>query len=103
MADVELEIGGRLYTIACRDGGEDHLRTIAQHVDKKAAEARSAVGDATESRQLLFAALLLADEIAEMNAGRAPPPASTPDPQLAGALSALATRIEAVADTLERA
>jgi cell division protein ZapA len=103
MADVELEIGGRLYTIACRDGGEDHLRTIAQHVDKKAAEARSAVGDATESRQLLFAALLLADEIAEMTGGGSSPPASTPDPQLAGALSALATRIEAVADTLERA
>jgi cell division protein ZapA len=103
MADVELEIGGRLYTIACRDGGEDHLRTIAKHVDKKAAEARAAVGDATESRQLLFAALLLADEIAETNAGRAPPPVAAPDPKVAQALTALAARMEAVADTLERA
>lgn len=103
MADVELEIGGRLYTIACRDGGEDHLRTIAKHVDRKAAEARSAVGDATEARQLLFAALLLADEIAETNAGRAQPPPATPDPQLTSALATLASRMEAVADTLERA
>jgi cell division protein ZapA len=100
MADVELEIGGRLYTIACRDGGEDHLRTIAKHVDRKAAEARAAVGDATEARQLLFAALLLADEIAETRGGTAPPP---PDPKIASALAGLATRIEAVADTLERA
>jgi cell division protein ZapA len=100
MADVELEIGGRLYTIACRDGGEDHLRTIAAHVDRKAAEARAAVGDATESRQLLFAALLLADEISESAAGKAPPPV---DQKTVAALFALANRIEAVADTLERA
>lgn len=100
MADVELEIGGRLYTIACRDGGEDHLRSIARHVDRKAAEARAAVGDSTEARQLLFAALLLADEISEANAGKPPP---SVDPDLVRALNSLAGRVEAVADTLERA
>jgi cell division protein ZapA len=103
MADVELQIGGRLYTIACRDGGEAHLRAIAKHVDRKAAEARAAVGDATEARQLLFAALLLADEIAESGASTGPPQAPKPDMQLASALEGLAKRMEAVADTLERA
>ncbi len=100
MADVELSVGGRQYNIACRDGGEAHLRTIAAHVDRKAAEARAAVGDVNETRQLLFAALLLADEIAETAAGVAPPKT---DPALATALAKLANRIEAVADTLERA
>lgn len=100
MADVELLVGGRQYNIACRDGGEDHLRTIAAHVDRKAAEARAAVGDVNETRQLLFAALLLADEIAE-NAAGSPP--TTTDPKIASALAQLAIRIEAVADTLERA
>jgi len=100
MADVELQIGGRAYTIACRDGGEDHLRTIARHVDRKAAEARAAVGDATEARQLLFAALLLADELAEAPA--APTTASAPDPALAKSLAQLAARVEAVADALDK-
>jgi cell division protein ZapA len=100
MAEVELTVGGRQYSIVCRDGGEDHLRTIAAHVDRKAGEARAAVGDVNEARQLLFAALLLADEIAE-NAGSVAPPAT--DPRIALALSQLANRIEAVADTVERA
>jgi cell division protein ZapA len=100
MADVELLVGGRSYSIACRDGGEDHLRTIAAHVDRKAAEARAAVGDVNEARQLLFAALLLADEIAENTSDVAPAPADT---KIATALAQLANRIEAVADTIERA
>ncbi len=98
MADVDVVVGGRHYSIACRDGGEDHLRTIAAHVDRKAAEAKAAVGDVNETRQLLFAALLLADEIAE-NAGSVP--AAPTDPRVATALTQLANRIEAVADTLE--
>lgn len=95
MAEVEIMVGGRSYAIACRDGGEDHLRSIAAYVDRKAAEARAAVGDVNESRQLLFAALLLADEMAE-NA------ASTTDSGVTSALDALADRVEAIAEALER-
>jgi cell division protein ZapA len=51
MADVELAIGGRTYAIACRDGGEDHLRTLAAHVDAKAHEAAAAVGGMNEARR----------------------------------------------------
>jgi len=98
MAEVQIKVGGRPYSIVCRDGGEDHLRTIAAHVDRKAAEARAAVGDVNENRQLLFAALLLADEIAESAAATAPAAAN---PGLARALGALADRIEGVADALE--
>ena len=100
MAEVDLLVGGRTYTIACRDGGEDHLRTLARHVDRKAEEAHAAVGGMNEARQLLFAALLLADEFAEQ-AGSAPEPSS--DPAVAQGLARLATRIEAVADALENA
>lgn len=100
MAEVELVVGGRQYSIACRDGGEDHLRAIASHVDRKAAEARAAVGDVNEARQLLFAALLLADELAENASGV---PKAAPDPRMATALAALADKIEAVADRVERA
>ncbi len=103
MAEVDLLVGGRRYSIACRDGGEDHLRTIAAHVDRKAVEARAAVGDVNETRQLLFAALLLADELAENAGSVVPANVARPDPQVAAVLAKLATRIEAVADTLESA
>lgn len=98
MAEVNLSIGGRSYAVACKAGGEDHLRAIAAYVDGKAAEARAAVGDSTETRQLLFAALLLADELSEARAGIAPPPV---DPRVGQALVNLADRIERVADGLE--
>jgi cell division protein ZapA len=97
MAEVTLTIGGRTYTVACRDGGEDHLRTLALRVDAKVAEAQGAVGTSSEVRQLLFAALLLADDLAE--GGSAAPVVD--DPQVARALTALATRVESMADALE--
>ena len=109
MAHVELAIGGRNYAVACRDGGEDHLRALALRVDEKVTEARGAVGTTNESRQLLFAALLLADDVAAGVAERAaaPPPVaeedSVPAAALAGMLAGLADRLEGVADLLEAA
>lgn len=98
MADVELTIAGRTYVVACRDGGEAHLRSLASHVDGKAREAAAAVGGMNEARQLLFAALLLADECAEAKAGV---PGAPVDAVLNQALHSLAVRIESVADALE--
>ena len=109
MAEVSLPIGGHSYTVACRDGGEEHLRTLAARVDAKVAEARAAVGLPSETRQLLFAALLLADEASEalQSQGSAPaapalPQIPTPDPALAGTLTAIAARMELLAYALEQ-
>ncbi|NNC72571.1 MAG: cell division protein ZapA, partial [Sphingomonadaceae bacterium] len=67
MADVTLSIAGHNYTVSCRDGEEAHLRDLGQMVDNKTEEARGAVGETLgESRMLLFAALLLADEVADL-------------------------------------
>jgi cell division protein ZapA len=98
MAEVALAIGGRSYTIACRDGGEDHLRALAARVDAKVEEARGVVGSASEVRQLLFAALLLADDLSELSAGTVPQAA---DGDTVRALASLAARMESLADTLE--
>jgi len=101
MADVTLSIGGRSYTVACRDGGETHLSGLAARVDAKVVEARAAVGTTNEVRQLLFAALLLADEAT--GTGPAAIPDGAGDPDIERALATLAQRIEAIADTLESA
>ncbi|AYJ85734.1 cell division protein ZapA [Sphingomonas paeninsulae] len=98
MAEVDLKVGGRSYMIACRDGGEEHLHTLARHVDRKAEEARAAVGGMNEVRQILFAALLLADEFAEQSAAA---PKAPVDAEVVAALIKLAERVEGIADALE--
>lgn len=103
MASVNLTIAGRQYAVACRDGGEDHLRELGAQVDRKAADASRAVGSASESRTLLLAALLLADELGEAREGKEPPPQIGLDPAVAEALARLAERVEALADSLETA
>jgi cell division protein ZapA len=101
MAEVDLKIGGRSYMIACRDGGEAHLQTLARHVDRKAEEARAAVGGMNEVRQILFAALLLADEFAEQSAAAPVAPMAPAEAEVAAALAKLADRVEGIADALE--
>ena len=59
---VNVMVNSRAYTIACDDGEEDHLRELAGHVDAKVRELLASVGQVGESRLLLMAALLIADE-----------------------------------------
>jgi cell division protein ZapA len=99
MASVELEIAGRKYSIACRDGEEEHLRSVGDIVNGKAGDAESALGSLGEARQLLFASLLLADEVKDLRSGIAPEP--QPDPVVAQALERIADRIESIAQKLE--
>lgn len=101
MAQVSLMIGGRRYDLACRDGEEAHFQALAKMVDAKAAEAARAVGGVNESRQLLLAALLLADEMSERPAPPPPPPPPAPA-GLAPAIERLADRLETVAARLEK-
>ena len=106
MAHVDLLIAGRSYQIACRDGEEDNLRAAARLVDAKSREALSGLGTLSESRQLLFASLLLADQLVDGSGGTvmAPPPSpepAEPDPAIVERVVRLAERLESLADTLE--
>lgn len=98
MAQVTLTVGGRRYDLACRDGEEAHLEALAAVVDNKAEEAARAVGNANETRQLLLAALLLADELSEVRAGQADPA----EARFAAQIVRLASRIETLAERLEK-
>ena len=101
MASVEIEIDSRKYAVACRDGEEPHLRAVAAIVDRKARDAAGALGGLGESRQLLYASLLLADELKERREGGGGPVEVGSDPAIAEALERLAERMEALAAHLE--
>ena len=100
MAEIELTIAGRAYRVACRAGEEDNLRSAATLVDAKSKEALAGLGTLSESRLLLFASLLLADQIVD---GRDVDLPSGPDPILVDRASKVADRLESLADALEAA
>ena len=97
MSNVTLSIGGRHYTVACAAGEEQHIELLGRSIDGKLA-GLSNLGGQSEARTLLFAALLLADELHEAHSG-AP---AEPSPAVAEALEALASRLEGLAERLER-
>jgi cell division protein ZapA len=103
MAEVDLFIAGRSYRVACRDGEEDSLRKAASMVDAKSREALDGLGTLSESRQLLFASLLLADQLLDdkgepMVVHAAP---AGMDPAVVERVERLADRLESLAGSLE--
>lgn len=99
MSNVTVSIGGRPYTLACAPGEENHIEMLGRSIDHKLQGMASLSGQ-SEARTLLFAALLLADELHEAQSGRKPAPAAD-DGAAAEALEQLAERLEGVAARLE--
>lgn len=95
MAQVELTIGDRHHLVACRDGEEDRLRSLAGALEAHWPAAVRAAGGPTGERTMLFVALMLADQIED--AARRPGEA-----ERAASLDSLAERLEAVATSLEK-
>jgi cell division protein ZapA len=93
MSNVKLAIGGRQFTVACAEGEEDHVTGLGEMIASKI-DAMGDISSQSETRMLLFAALLLADELhdATSRSGEAPAP-SLP--------RGTAQRLETIADRLE--
>lgn len=109
MSNVTLSIGGRSYTVACAEGEEGHVSALGRLIDEKVSAIAAPLGQ-NEVRQLLFASLLLADELHEARQapskaapapGRNPSPAVDLDELVAPALERMAERVENLATRLE--
>jgi cell division protein ZapA len=104
MADVRLSIAGREYIVTCKDGEEARLNALGRMVDEKAREAGGS-GGLNESRLLLFASLLLADQVYDAQPSGAKPAntLSNEDVEmLASTVERLADRLESILEGLER-
>ncbi len=108
MANVRLSIGGHEYIVTCQDGEESHLLMLGDMVDAKVREAGGTMGGLNESRQLLFASLLLADKLNDIK-GNATATSTAQAPAIpeilvvkaAETIEHLAARLESLADRLE--
>ncbi|WP_239805680.1 cell division protein ZapA [Croceicoccus hydrothermalis] len=106
MSNLKLSIGGRSFAVSCAPGEEEHIRALGERIDESIRKA-GAMGQ-SEPRMLLFAALMLADELHEMQRAAAPAPRSAPperdpeaDAQLSRTIDAITQRIENIARHLE--
>jgi cell division protein ZapA len=103
-ATVSISIVGRPYDIACDEGQEETIRTLAAEVDRRALELLRSVGPVSDARLLVMVALLLADELGEQRRVQQPSGVDdAADGVLAEGIAALAKRIEVIAQRLERA
>ncbi len=98
MSNVTLSIGGRDYKVACAPGEESHVEMLGRMIDGKLA-AMEGMSSQSEPRMLLFAALLLADELHEANARQSN--ATPVDGEIEGLLEQFAGRMENLAARLE--
>jgi cell division protein ZapA len=94
MAEIDISIAGRSYSVAARDGDEPHLRHLESILQKHAETAHRASGGLNAERTLVYLSLILADLVDEVQ--RNPPAGVSPV-----LLERIADRLEAVAAALE--
>lgn len=70
MSEVDINIHGRTYRIACGEGEEERLRRIAQDFDARVKNLHHNMGKKaeklSEAHLMLLTALLMEDELEEM-------------------------------------
>jgi cell division protein ZapA len=96
MSTVTLSIGPKTYTIACADGQEAHIKALGAMIAEKYAQLGQARAP-LEAQNLVFAALFMADELAEAKKRLAavPEPAPAPDTSEIEGLRETIARLEA--------
>ncbi len=67
MAQVTVTIAGRVYRMACADGEQPHLESLARIVDAKIDSLRGSFGEIGDQRITVMTALTFADELSEAN------------------------------------
>jgi len=65
MSEVSVTIGGRKFRLACNEGEEAHLASLAGMMDEKIGEMRAASGEIGDQRLVMMAALAIADKLTE--------------------------------------
>ena len=65
MPEVNVEINGRKYRMACEDGQEQHLLGLAARFNRSIDGLRGAFGEIGDSRLIVMAGIAVLDELGE--------------------------------------
>ena len=63
MAQVNLNVNGRVYRMACEDGQEDHVSQLGDRFNAAINELRGAMGEIGDTRLMVMAGILMTDRL----------------------------------------
>lgn len=112
MAEVNLVIHGRNYTISCDDGQEQRLMDLANNIDQRMKEISKSGAANNEMHLLVLTSLIMADEIFDLkenlnqvgqHAHEAGESFQQQEVAIANAIDHLADRIDYIAERVQKA
>jgi len=65
MPQVTVEVNGRAYRLSCGEGEQDHVLSLSKRIDRHSNSITLNKAPANEGRNMLLAALMVADELHE--------------------------------------
>ncbi len=65
MPEVNVEINGRKFRMACEDGQEEHLATLAREFNAHVEQFKGSFGEIGDNRLTVMAGIAVLDELAE--------------------------------------
>ncbi len=103
MADVTVTLNGRTYRLECDDGDEEHLIELSKLVSARHDKLQKKFGQVGDDRLLLMTALMIADELTEIEKklGIVEAAQTETDEQIKSAEVQVAGQIASVADRIE--
>lgn len=72
MGQVSVTFNHQEHHLACQDGGEERLKELAEYIDQRAETLMGRMGPVGDLRLLLMTAIMIADELQELNDGELP-------------------------------
>ena len=103
MGQVTVTFNDQDHHLACQDGGEERLKSLADYIDQRASTLVEHLGPVGDTRLLLMTAIMIADELHELNDGELPSnsDAVAEVKRMDVALGKAILKIEEMAKTLE--
>ena len=101
MAVVNLKIGPRAYKFSCADGQEEHMKQLAEGLDRRAEQLIKALGFMQEGQLLAMMCLFLAEEKSKLEKETNAALLEQSETAIAESLQNLALKITTLAENLE--
>jgi cell division protein ZapA len=106
MGEVTVTVNSRPYRMACEDGQEGHLKKLGQGLASRVEELAKQVGQVGDAQLLVMAALITADELAQVeqadNGNAADPSLEVERNKLVADLAAQQSEKQALQEALDR-
>lgn len=97
MPQVQIEVNGRPYAVACQPGEEERIAQLGRYIDRRFRDLVESGGAGADLQMMLLTCLVLADELFDAQSGIGLATAKE-----AEAIDALTQRIDAIAARLQQ-